>query len=174
MCSSKLLEFSIGPRSLSYRSWGRGEASKNTVPFTLVNAFGINCRRYRQGCLPRRRPSPRRVLNWGAIRFRSKTWGRLVAGIRSSGESHAGPQKKARAVGRMTFGRITVDSAVMGRPSIRGMRASGHRVAMVAHGVTVEEILADLSCLEAEDIAESLRYSAEAVRERELPLTRPA
>lgn len=47
-------------------------------------------------------------------------------------------------------------------------------VAMVADGMTVEEILVDLPYLVADDVAESLRYAAEAVRERELPLTRPA
>lgn len=47
-------------------------------------------------------------------------------------------------------------------------------VAMVADGMTVDEILADLPYLERDDIEESLRFAAEAVRERELPLTRPA
>jgi len=41
---------------------------------------------------------------------------------------------------------------------------------MVADGMTVEEILADFPYLEPEDITEALRYAAEAVRERELPL----
>lgn len=76
----------------------------------------------------------------------------------------------------MTFSRITVDPAVMGGvPCIRGMRVPvATVVAMVADGMTVEEILADLPYLEADDVGESLRYAAEAVRERELPLTRPA
>jgi len=47
-------------------------------------------------------------------------------------------------------------------------------VTMVADGMAVEEILADLPYLEAEDVAEALRFAAEAVRERELPLTHPA
>jgi uncharacterized protein (DUF433 family) len=47
-------------------------------------------------------------------------------------------------------------------------------VAMVADGMTVEEILAGLPHLEREDIAESLRFAAEAVRERELPLRQSA
>jgi uncharacterized protein (DUF433 family) len=46
-------------------------------------------------------------------------------------------------------------------------------VAMVADQMTPAEILAELPDLEEEDIAEALRYAAEAVRERELPL-RPA
>jgi hypothetical protein len=41
---------------------------------------------------------------------------------------------------------------------------------MVADGMTVDEVLADFPYLEAGDIAEALRYAAEAVRERELPL----
>ncbi|HUP17500.1 MAG TPA: DUF433 domain-containing protein [Acidimicrobiia bacterium] len=46
-------------------------------------------------------------------------------------------------------------------------------VAMVADGMTVDEILTDLPDLEAEDVAEALRYAAEAVRERELPIRQP-
>jgi uncharacterized protein (DUF433 family) len=76
----------------------------------------------------------------------------------------------------MTFTRITVDPDVMGgAPCIRGMRVPvATVVAMVADGMTVQEILGDLPYLEADDVSESLRYAAEAVRERELPLTRPA
>lgn len=72
----------------------------------------------------------------------------------------------------MGFGRITVDPDVMGGlPCIRGFRIPvATVVAMVADGMTVAEILADLPDLEAEDVAETLRYAAEAVRERELPL----
>jgi uncharacterized protein (DUF433 family) len=44
---------------------------------------------------------------------------------------------------------------------------------MVADGMTDEEILAAYPDLEPEDISEALRYAAEAVRERELPLTVP-
>jgi len=43
-------------------------------------------------------------------------------------------------------------------------------VSMVAEGQTYEEIVAELPELELEDIREALRYAAEAVRERELPL----
>jgi len=42
---------------------------------------------------------------------------------------------------------------------------------MVADGMTEEEILKAYPDLEPEDIREALRYAAEAVRERELPLT---
>lgn len=43
-------------------------------------------------------------------------------------------------------------------------------VGMVADGMTVEEILEKYPDLEEADIREALRYAAEAVRERELPL----
>ncbi|MBA2752549.1 MAG: DUF433 domain-containing protein [Actinobacteria bacterium] len=76
----------------------------------------------------------------------------------------------------MLFTRITVDPEIMGgMPCIRGMRIPvATVVSMVADEMTVGEILADLPYLEAEDIAEALRFAAEVLRERELPLTRPA
>ena len=72
----------------------------------------------------------------------------------------------------MRFTRITVDPATMdGVPCIRGLRIPvATVVAMVADGMTEEEILGTYPDLEAEDIREALRYAAEAVRERELPL----
>ncbi len=79
---------------------------------------------------------------------------------------------KGRRLGVVTFTRITVDPAVMGgMPCIRGLRVPvATVVSMVADGMTADEILADLTYLEREDIAEALRFAAEAVRERELPL----
>lgn len=41
---------------------------------------------------------------------------------------------------------------------------------MVADGMTEDEILHHYPDLEREDIREALRYAAEAVRERELPI----
>jgi uncharacterized protein (DUF433 family) len=41
---------------------------------------------------------------------------------------------------------------------------------MIADGMTKEEILRSYPDLEPEDIQEALRFAAEAVRERELPL----
>lgn len=75
----------------------------------------------------------------------------------------------------MTFSRITVEPDKMGgQPCIRGLRIPvATVVAMVADGMTVDEILTDLPDLEAEDVAEALRYAAEAVRERELPIRQP-
>lgn len=72
----------------------------------------------------------------------------------------------------MTFDRITIRADQMGgAPCIRGLRIPvATVVAMVADGMTHEEILAGYPDLEAEDIAQALRYAAEAVRERELPL----
>ena len=74
------------------------------------------------------------------------------------------------------FERITTDPDVMGGlPCIRGMRMPvATVVGLVANGQSVLEILDDFPDLEAEDIAEALRYAAEAVRERELPLRHPA
>jgi uncharacterized protein (DUF433 family) len=72
----------------------------------------------------------------------------------------------------MRFVRVTIDPDVMGgMPCIRGLRIPvATVVAMVADQMTSAEILAELPDLETEDIAEALRYAAEAVRERELPL----
>jgi len=72
----------------------------------------------------------------------------------------------------MRFRRITVHPKQMGGvPCIRGLRIPvATVVAMVADGMSEEEILRAYPDLEPEDIQEALRYAAEAVRERELPL----
>ena len=76
----------------------------------------------------------------------------------------------------MTFDRITTDPDIMGGvPCIRGLRIPVATVlGMAADGMTRDEIIADLPDLTADDIAEALRYAAEAVRERELPLRHTA
>lgn len=76
----------------------------------------------------------------------------------------------------MTFERITVNAGQMGgMPCLRSLRLPvATVVAMVAEGMTTEEILPDLPDLTTEDVAEALRYAAEAVRERELPVRSPA
>lgn len=76
----------------------------------------------------------------------------------------------------MRFERITTNPAQMGgMPCIRGLRIPvATVVAMVADGMTTDEILTELPDLQAEDIADALRYAAEALRERELPIRRPA
>jgi uncharacterized protein (DUF433 family) len=75
----------------------------------------------------------------------------------------------------MKFARITVEPTQMGGvPCIRGLRIPvATVVGMVADGMTAAEILAAFPDLDAEDIAEALRYAADAVRERELPLAIP-
>lgn len=73
----------------------------------------------------------------------------------------------------MTFDRVRVDPAKMGGvPCIRDLRMPVSTVvAMVADGMTTEEILADFPDLEPEDIQEGLHFAAEALLERTLPLT---
>lgn len=72
----------------------------------------------------------------------------------------------------MKFTRITVDPKQMGGvPCLRGLRIPvATVVAMVADGMAEAEILAAYPDLEPGDIAEALRFAAEAVRERELPV----
>lgn len=74
----------------------------------------------------------------------------------------------------MRFQRVTVKPNQMGGvPCIRGLRIPvATVVSMVADGMTEDEILRAYPDLEREDIRESLKYAAEAVRERELPLVK--
>ena len=76
----------------------------------------------------------------------------------------------------MSFSRITVRPEQMGGvPCIRGMRIPvATVVGMVADGMSESEILKDYPDLEREDVQEALRFAAEAVRERELPLIKTA
>ena len=73
----------------------------------------------------------------------------------------------------MEFHRITADPRQMGGvPCIRSLRIPvATVVGMVADGMTPGEILTAYPDLERADIAEALRFAAEAVRERSLPLT---
>ena len=72
----------------------------------------------------------------------------------------------------MKFQRITFDPHQMGGvPCIRHLRIPvATVVGMVAEGMSETEILSAYPDLEHEDVVEALRYAAEAVRERELPL----
>jgi len=72
----------------------------------------------------------------------------------------------------MAFRRITINPAQMGgMPCVRGLRIPvATVVGMLAEGMTEQEILAAYPDLEREDLQEALRYAAEAVRERVLPL----
>lgn len=73
------------------------------------------------------------------------------------------------------FTRVMVDPKQMdGVPCIRSLRIPvATVVAMVADRMTESEILEAYPDLAPEDIHEALRYAAEAVRERELPLATP-
>jgi uncharacterized protein (DUF433 family) len=72
----------------------------------------------------------------------------------------------------MKFSRITVEPEKMGGvPCIRGLRIPvATIVGMIADGMSRKEILKAYPDLEEEDIKQALKYAAEAVRERELPL----
>jgi len=72
----------------------------------------------------------------------------------------------------MKFNRISIDPNQMGgMPCIRGLRIPVSTVVgMAAEGMTEDEIVRTYPDLNKEDVREALRYAAEAVRERELPL----
>ena len=61
-----------------------------------------------------------------------------------------------------TFDRITFDPQIMGgRACIRGMRIPvSVVVGQIAHGATVDEILADYPDLEPEDVQQAIGYAA--------------
>ena len=75
----------------------------------------------------------------------------------------------------MKFTRITVNASQMGGiPCIRGLRIPvAAVVGMIADGMAEAEVLAAFPDLEPADIHEALRFAADAVRERGLPLTAP-
>jgi uncharacterized protein (DUF433 family) len=70
------------------------------------------------------------------------------------------------------FERITVNPKQMdGVPCIRNLRIPvATVVGMIADGMAEKEILDAFPDLETADIREALRFAAEAVRDRELPL----
>jgi len=72
----------------------------------------------------------------------------------------------------MKYQRITIDPNRMGGVAcIRHLRIPvATVVGMVAEGMRDEEILQAYPDLEPEDIREALRFAAEAVQERQLPL----
>lgn len=75
----------------------------------------------------------------------------------------------------MRFERITIDPDQMGGvPCVRSLRIPVATVVrMVADGMTEADILAAYPDLTGDDIRESLKYAADAVRERELPIAVP-
>jgi uncharacterized protein (DUF433 family) len=72
----------------------------------------------------------------------------------------------------MKYQRITIDPNQMGGVAcIRHLRIPvATVVGMVAEGMRDEEILQAYPDLEPQDIREALRFAAEAVQERQLPL----
>lgn len=72
----------------------------------------------------------------------------------------------------MKYTRITLDANQMGGlPCIRGLRIPvSVVVGMLAEGFSEDEVLGHYPDLEREDIREALRFAADAVQERELPL----
>lgn len=88
-----------------------------------------------------------------------------IAGLRGRGK-----------LASMSFTRISVSADQMGGvPCIRGLRIPvATVVGMLADSMSIEEILTAYPDLEAEDIREAMRYAAEAVREREIPLAASA
>ena len=72
--------------------------------------------------------------------------------------------------------RVTSDPAQMGGvPCLRHLRIPvGTVVGMVSDGMSTQEILEAYPDLEAEDIREALRFAAEAVCERQLPIVQTA
>lgn len=73
----------------------------------------------------------------------------------------------------MTFTRITVRADQMdGVPCIRRLRIPvATVVGMIAEGMTPAEVVEAYPDLELAHVQEALSYAAEAVRERELPLS---
>ena len=63
------------------------------------------------------------------------------------------------------LGRIAVDRRVMvGKPVIRGTRLTvEHIVGLLAHGMTIEEILAEYQGLEREDVQACLLFAAKSL-----------
>ena len=72
----------------------------------------------------------------------------------------------------MQYTRITVNPKQMGGvPCLRGLRIPvATVVGMVSEEISEIKIIQAYPDLESEDIREALRYAAEAVRERELPI----
>ena len=76
----------------------------------------------------------------------------------------------------MNYKRITVNPKQMnGVPCIRGLRIPVATViGMLGSGMTEEDLLRDYPDLEKADIAEALRFAAEVLKERELPIIKQA
>jgi len=76
-------------------------------------------------------------------------------------------------VGRLgCVDRITINPKQMGGvPCIRGLRIPvATVVGMIASGMTPTEVVEELPPLELADVAAALRFAADAVADREIPL----
>lgn len=76
--------------------------------------------------------------------------------------------RKSKVTIMLGFDRITFDPKIMGgQACVRGMRIPVSLIVnLVAHGKTVEEILAEYPDLEPEDIRQALEYAAWVVSEK--------
>jgi uncharacterized protein (DUF433 family) len=68
--------------------------------------------------------------------------------------------------------RITINPKQMGGvPCIRGLRIPvATVVGMIANGMTPSEVVAELPPLDLADVSAALRFAADAVADREIPL----
>lgn len=73
----------------------------------------------------------------------------------------------------MSYKRITVDPQQMsGEPCIRNLRIPVTTILkMLAQELTIDKILEYYPDLEKKDIIEALQFAADAINEKELPLT---
>jgi len=114
-------------------------------------------------------------LRPGVIDLQAERWERTVGRAdiqQSAGALGRRPRRCGGILIPMDFSRITVDARQLGGvPCIRGLRIPvATVVGMVADGMTTPEILEAYPDLDGEDVREALRFAADAVRERELPL----
>ena len=68
--------------------------------------------------------------------------------------------------------RITIDPDVMGGvPCLRGLRIPAATVVnMIAGGMSAQQVVDELPPLELADVSAALRYAADIVADREIPL----
>ena len=122
-------------------------------------------------CSPAKAPSPLPIVK--AVRKRtSLRRSHDTPNRRLAGSTAAGAEVGRGTLPVMAFSRITVRPDQMdGVPCIRGLRIPvATVVGMIADGMSTDEVLDSYPDLEPADVQEALRYAAEAVRERELPL----
>lgn len=74
------------------------------------------------------------------------------------------------------IGRIVIDHTIMGGvPCIAGTRVPVTTIlGLLGQGYGIADVLADYPTVTREDVLAALRYAANAVDERELPLRLPA